>query len=80
MVQPLRQPAAEHRDLARVPLLEEVQYPQFVVDFAAYLVHIVSCEVDVALAQVLARSGHVLIAEKEKIEKLSKCSRGVAEK
>lgn len=60
VVEALRQPIAHHRDLRGVPLLEERQDPQFVVNLAANLVHVVARKVHVALAEVLPAAGHIL--------------------
>lgn len=54
MVQSLREPRAQNRDLLRVPLLEKVQNPKVVVDFAADQIDVVAREINVTRAELLA--------------------------
>lgn len=54
MVQSLREPRAQNRDLLRVPLLEKVQNPKVVVDFASDQINVVAREINVTRAELLA--------------------------
>lgn len=54
MVQSLREPRAQNRDLLRVPLLEKVQNPKVVVDFASDQINVVAREINVTCAELLA--------------------------
>lgn len=54
MVQSLREPRAQNRDLLCVPLLEKVQNPKVVVDFASDQINVVAREINVTRAELLA--------------------------
>lgn len=60
MIQPLRQPGAQDCYLLRVPLLEEVQNPEIVVDLTANEIDVVASEVHVACAKLFTGTGNVL--------------------
>lgn len=54
MIESLREPIAEERDCFCIPLLEEIQNPQIVVNFRSNEIDVVACEVHVALTELLA--------------------------
>lgn len=60
MIQSFGQPVAKHVNLGGIPLLKEIQYPQFISYFASDLIHAVPGKVYVTLTHVFSRAGYVL--------------------
>lgn len=60
MIQSLWEPRTNDCYLLRIPLLEEVQNPKIVVDFASHKVDVVAQKVYVALTELFAGARHIL--------------------
>lgn len=60
MIQPLRQPSAQNRDLLRVPLFKEVQNPKVVIDFASNEINVVARKINISGSEFFSWSSYIL--------------------
>lgn len=63
MIQTFRQPIAQHINLGCVPLLKNIENPQFIIHLPTNLVHVVSREIHVALPEIFARTRNIREAQ-----------------